>query len=94
MKILIPRIFQIYCFFIILDCVFSDQFFRVAPWQLRVRFYRFVPNDVRSKYDSVCNDLVSASASDSDSDCAAMIRAVILSTAETNQRLQQGAPED
>jgi hypothetical protein len=72
-------------FLIILDCVSSGQFFRVAPWQLSVRFYRFVPNDVWSKYDSVCNDLISASASDS----AVMIRAVILSTAETIQQLQQ-----
>ena len=64
----------------------------MAPWQLSVCSYRFVPNDVRSKYDSVCNDLVSATASASDS--AAMIRVVILSTAETIQRLQQGAPED
>jgi hypothetical protein len=47
-------------------CVSSDQFFRVASWQLSVRFYRFVPNDVWYKYDSVCYDLVSASASDID----------------------------
>ena len=54
------------------------------PWKLSVRFNRFVFNKVRSEYDSVCSDLVSAS----DSDSAAMISAVILPTVATIQGLQ------
>jgi hypothetical protein len=63
----------------------------VDPWKLSVRFDRFVLNDVLSECESVYNGLVSAS--DSDSDSAAMISAVILSTVATIQGLQQYASE-
>jgi len=76
-------------FFIILNCVFSNQCFRVGPWQLSVPFDHFNFNDVWSEYESVFNHLVSASVRDS----GVMISAVILSTNPAIQGFQQYASE-
>ena len=57
--------------------VFSFFFF-VDPWQINVQFHRFVSNDVWSECESVYNELVSASASDS----VRVTSAVILSTVQ------------
>jgi hypothetical protein len=61
----------------------------VDPWKLSVRCDSFVSNDVQSEYESVCNDLESAS----DSDIASVISAVMFSTVATIQGLQQYASE-
>jgi len=74
-------------FFIISNTVLSDSFYRVGPWQLSILFDRFVFSDVWSKFDSVCNGLVSASGS------AEMLSAAILSAVATIQILEQFASE-
>ena len=55
------------------------------PWQLSICFDRFVFSDVLSEFESVCNGLVSASASGS----AEVLSAAILSAVATIQRLEQ-----
>lgn len=79
-----------YSMFTITNCVYRDNFFRMHPWKLSVRFDRYVSKNVWSEYEIVCNDRVSAS----DNDSAAMISTVILSAVATNQGLQQNISED
>jgi len=56
----------------------------ISIFEFSVRFDRFVSNKAWSEYESVCNDLVSAS----DSDSTAMINTMILSTVALIQGLQ------
>jgi hypothetical protein len=79
-QVFISRIFWVsYMIFVISNPVLSDWFCRVNPLILSVRFDSFVFSDVWSEFESVCSGLVIASdsASDSDSDSAAMISVVI-----------------
>jgi hypothetical protein len=65
-------------FFIISKCVIRVQFFFFEWPRGNVHFHRFVSKDVRSEYESVGYELVSASASDS----VRVTSVVILSTVQ------------
>jgi hypothetical protein len=69
-------------FFVVLNSVFAViKFFSSGSLEIGVRFDRSVSNYVWCEHESDCNDLISASASDSGSDFAKIASAVIVSKA-------------